>query len=260
MAITLNPSTSSCRPIVIAGQDVIQKEDSSPLLFQDLEILRQHFDNTLFFEERHTGICVLGMPATETLPEGYSATTLRDCFAALGETGAFPLFRAKALYEWLDRTRFCPRCGTPLQPGTATEESSLLCPHCHNIIFPRIEPCIIVLVNRGDEILLALHRQRNTKYYSCLAGFMEAGESAEQAVRREILEETGISVKNIRYFGSQSWPFPSQLMLGFTAEYESGDIHIQESELQRAAWFPRNACPATPPQGSLAYRLIHQLA
>ena len=73
-----------------------------------------------------------------------------------------------------------------------------------------------------------------------------------------IMEETGISVRNIRYFGSQSWPFPSQLMLGFTAEYESGEIHVQESELQRAAWFPRNNCPATPPKGSIAYRLIHQ--
>ena len=87
---------------------------------------------------------------------------------------------------------------------------------------------------------------------------MEAGESAEQAVRREIMEETGITVSNIRYYGSQSWPFPSQLMLGFTAEYESGEIHIQESELQRADWFPRDNCPATPPKGSLAYRLIHQ--
>ncbi|MBO5964508.1 MAG: NAD(+) diphosphatase, partial [Bacteroidaceae bacterium] len=147
--------------------------------------------------------------------------------------------------------------GTRLTPGTNPQESSLTCPQCHNTIFPRIEPCIIVLVKRGNEILLAQHSQRNTQYFSCLAGFIEAGESAEHAVRREIMEETGISVTNIRYFGSQSWPFPSQLMLGFTAEYESGEIQVQESEIQRASWFNRHNCPATPPEGSLAYQLIH---
>ncbi len=117
-----------------------------------------------------------------------------------------------------------------------------------------------MLVSRGDEILLALHRQRNIQRYSCLAGFMEAGESAEQAVQREIMEETGIRVRNVRYFGSQSWPFPSQLMLGFTAEYESGEIRVQEEELREARWFLRSECPATPPPGSLAYRLIHESA
>lgn len=212
----------------------------------------------MFFEEKHTDICVLGLPQTVSLPESFETTTLRNYFAEHGEEESLPYFRAKALYEWLVKTRYCPICGTRLEPGTSEEETSLVCPNCHNIIFPRIEPCIIVLVNRGDDILLALHRNRISKYYSCIAGFMEAGESAEQAVRREIMEETGICVRNIRYFGSQSWPFPSQLMLGFTAEYESGEIHVQESELQRAAWFPRNNCPATPPKGSIAYRLIHQ--
>ncbi|MDE5561699.1 MAG: NAD(+) diphosphatase, partial [Bacteroidaceae bacterium] len=148
--------------------------------------------------------------------------------------------------------------GQPLIPGTHKEDASLTCTNCGNTLFPRIEPCIIVLVSRGDDILLARHRQRNSQYFSCLAGFMEAGESAEQAVRREIMEETGISVRNIRYYGSQSWPFPSQLMLAFTAEYESGEIHVQESELYCAEWYPRNQCPATPPEGSLAYRLIHR--
>lgn len=131
------------------------------------------------------------------------------------------------------------------------------CPECRNLIFPRIEPCIIVLVSRDDEILLARHVQRNQNIYACIAGFMEAGETAEQAVAREIMEETGITVRNIRYYGSQSWPFPSQLMLGFTAEYESGEIKLQEDELSDAQWFHRDNCPASPPPGSIAYRLIH---
>lgn len=201
-------------------------------MFGDLKYLQGSSDDNMFFEEKHTDICVLGLPQTVSLPESFETTTLRNYFAEHGEEESLPYFRAKALYEWLGKTRYCPICGTRLEPGTSEEETSLVCPNCHNIIFPRIEPCIIVLVNRGDDILLALHRN--------------------------LMEETGISVRNIRYFGSQSWPFPSQLMLGFTAEYESGEIHVQESELQRAAWFPRNNCPATPPKGSIAYRLIHQ--
>ena len=258
MSIILSPETSNCRCIALAGAEVVLRRDGRPLVFGDLKYLQGSSDDNMFFEEKHTDICVLGLPQTVSLPESFETTTLRNYFAEHGEEEALPYFRAKALYEWLGKTRYCPICGTRLEPGTSEEETSLVCPNCHNIIFPRIEPCIIVLVNRGDDILLALHRNRISKYYSCIAGFMEAGESAEQAVRREIMEETGICVRNIRYFGSQSWPFPSQLMLGFTAEYESGEIHVQESELQRAAWFPRNNCPATPPKGSIAYRLIHQ--
>ena len=257
MPISLSPETSSCRCIALRGSDVVIRQDGEAMEFTDLKELQALSASSLFFEEKHTDICVLGIPQTSPIPERFDTTTLRNYFAEHGETRTLPYFRAKALYEWLDRTQFCPRCGTHLVPGTNEEETSLVCTNCHNTIFPRIEPCIIVLVNHGNDILLALHRNRISKYYSCIAGFMEAGESAEQAVRREIMEETGISVKNIRYFGSQSWPFPSQLMLAFTAEYESGKIHIQESELQRAAWFPRNNCPATPPKGSIAYRLIH---
>lgn len=106
-------------------------------------------------------------------------------------------------------------------------------------------------------MLLARHSQRNQNIYACIAGFMETGETAEQAVRREIMEETGLTVKNIRYFGSQSWPFPAQMMIAFTAEYESGELQIQESEIQHAAWFSKGECPTTPQPGSIAYKMIH---
>ena len=258
MAISLSPSHSTCQCIAIQGANTILRTDGKSLTFNDIRQLKDVFPKSIFFEETSTNICAIGLPLTTALPTQYQSIPLRDYFAQYGEELSMPHFRAKALCEWLTQTRFCPQCGNKLFLGCNENESSLVCRECENIIFPRINPCIIVLVTRGEEILLALHRHRTTKYYSCLAGFMEAGESAEQAVRREIMEETGIIVKNIRYFGSQSWPFPSQLMLGFTAEYESGEIHIQESELQRAAWFPRDNCPATPPKGSIAYRLIHQ--
>lgn len=261
MAITLSPRGSACRCIAVCDRDMVLRRDALPMEFSDLEQIRSRLGGQapsrapLLFEERETGICVLGMSSGDDPGDGYERRTLRSFFADRGEAEAMPYFRAKALAEWLRRTRFCPRCGAPLQPGQG--ETALLCPECGNVMFPRIEPCVIMLVSRGDEVLLALHRNRNIRSYSCLAGFIEAGESAEHAVRREVMEETGIRVRNVRYYGSQSWPFPSQLMLGFTAEYDGGEIHVQEDELQHAAWFPRDACPATPPPGSLAYRLIH---
>lgn len=259
MSLILSPTDSSCRCIAIQGADVIRHTDGGPMQFSDLQQLSGQCDDYLLFEEKHTDICTFGTSFPLTLPCDYERISLRNYFAEYGEIKAAPYFRAKALYEWLYKTRFCTKCGNRLMVKPDSEESALFCPHCMETVFPRIEPCVIMLVNRGDDILLALHRRRNSNYYSCLAGFIEAGESAEEAVRREIMEETGIHVCNIRYFGSQSWPFPSQLMLAFTAEYESGEIHIQESELQRAAWFPRSNCPATPPQGSMAYRLIHNI-
>ena len=133
------------------------------------------------------------------------------------------------------------------------------CPECANQIFPRINPCVIMLVKKGNKILLARHAQRNQDIYTCLAGFVEAGETIEQAVHREIMEETGIKVKNVKYFGSQSWPFPAQLMFGFTAEYDSGEIKLQPDEIADAAWFDRGNHPATPPEGSIAYKLINSV-
>lgn len=262
MAITLSPRDTACRCIAVCDRDMLLRRDGKPMSFSDLLCLQARLraeqpqaPEPLLFEERETGICVLGMSNIEVPGDEYERLTLRSFFADRGEVEAMPYFRAKALTEWLLRTRFCPSCGARLRPGD--RETVLLCPECGNMIFPRIEPCVIMLVSRGDDILLAMHRNRNIRFHSCLAGFIEAGESAEHAVQREVMEETGICVRNIRYFGSQSWPFPSQLMLGFTAEYDGGEIHVQEDELQTAAWFPRHECPATPPPGSLAYRLIH---
>ena len=132
----------------------------------------------------------------------------------------------------------------------------MTCEPCKQMIFPRISPCIIVLVVRGDEVLLAQGVGFPDGMYSTLAGFMEAGETPEETVRREVNEETGIQVKNIRYFSSQSWPFPSQLMLGFFADYESGDIVPDPVEIVDAQWFPINQLPNTPPANAISGQLI----
>lgn len=221
----------------------------------DLNRLTEACQPTDRFTEASTGIECIGITPDTQLPEGYKWMPIRLYFAAEPEH-TWEVARAKALLEWRAKTKFCGRCGTKLNEHASL--TARVCPDCGNMIFPRIEPCIIVLVHRDDKILLARHVQRNQNIYACIAGFMEAGETAEEAVAREIREETGIEVKNIRYFGSQSWPFPSQLMLGFTAEYESGELKLQEDELSDAGWFDRDDCPASPQPGSIAYRLIHE--
>lgn len=239
----------------VCNREMVVHQDDAPLTKHDLDVLASAYHAKDRFKEESTGIEAITLPAGTQLPEGYKWITIRHQFTMLDGDGIFRLSRAKALAEWREKTRYCGRCGTRL-----TDHPTLTarqCPECGNLIFPRIEPCIIVLVHRDDKILLARHVQRNQNIYACIAGFMEAGETAEQAVEREIFEETGIKVKNITYFGSQSWPFPSQLMLGFTAEYASGELKLQEEELSDAGWFSRDNCPASPQPGSIAYRLIH---
>ena len=136
------------------------------------------------------------------------------------------------------------------------------CTECGLLAFPRLAPAMITLVTRGDgddeEALLARDVQWTTPMFSCLAGFVEPGESLESAVIREVLEEVSITVRNPRYFGSQPWPFPHSLMIGFRAEYESGEIVCDPSEIAEAAWFRRDEIPMVPPPISIARKLIDE--
>jgi len=163
--------------------------------------------------------------------------------------------RAHGLLKWRSKMRYCPTCGAVLRDDPSFTAKK--CVNCCKQFFPRIEPAVIILVSKDDDILLARHVQRNTDIYSCIAGFVEIGESLEQCVAREIKEETSIEVKNIKYVGSQSWTFPDQIMLAFTADYDSGEIVVQEEEISEAKWFRRDALPSTPKPGSVAYNLIH---
>lgn len=248
--------SSECGNLCLAfiDKDIILRSDGSMLSADDIDFLKdksQYFD---FFTEPEYKICVLGISNRDSIPSGFATESIRLFSYRQDEETVIRISRAKALLSWRQNTKFCSVCGALL-----TEHETLTamqCTKCNTIVFPRIEPCIIVLVKRGREILLARHVQRNQEIYACIAGFMEAGETAEQAVIREVKEETGITVRNIKYFGTQSWPFPSQLMIGFTAEYESGELTLQEDEIADAAWFSPENCPATPPPGSIAYQLI----
>ncbi len=189
-------------------------------------------------------------------PEGYAFTAVPAYFFAHNDEENARAARMIGLARWLDANRFCSRCGQPLQLHGS--ESALACPACGSLYFPRIEPCIITLISRGDEILLLRNVRDRAGIYACLAGFVEIGETLEQALRREVMEETGLEVENIRYAGSQGWPFPDQLMIAFYADWKSGEIRIQESEIADARWFRRDALPPLPKPGSIAWRLINR--
>ena len=255
MPIIENPQTTNCQCFALTGRNIVLKADGTPITFADLTEIKALDDKADLFEEQEFNICALSFETTEPLPDRFITKTIRQFYTECDEPTIFRVSRAKAVANWRQNTKFCCTCGTKLTESkqfTARE-----CPQCGKIHFPRIEPCVIVLVSRGDKILLARHVQRNQDIYACIAGFIEGGETPEHAVERELQEEIGIKVKNIRYRGSQSWPFPDQLMLGYTAEYESGEIKLQKDEIADAGWFSRDNCPASPQPGSIAYRLIH---
>jgi NAD+ diphosphatase len=162
--------------------------------------------------------------------------------------------RAMHTCDWLTTSRFCGRCGSPTKRKES--ERCMECPACGLATYPRISPAIITLVRKGDLALLASNAKFPGVFYSTLAGFAEIGESLEETLIREVKEEAGVDVKDVRYFGSQPWPFPNSLMIGFTAEWESGEIVIDETELSDAKWFAADALPVIPPPLSIARRLI----
>lgn len=190
-------------------------------------------------------------------PGGLVLRDLRMLFGALDETLHTLAGRAVQIVEW-DRThQFCGACGQCTVP--ADHDRSRMCPDCQIPLYPRLSPAMIVAVERGDEILLGRSSHFPPGIFSVLAGFVEPGESAEEAVVREVWEETRIVVRDVRYFRSQPWPFPNSLMLGFTAQYESGEIDTRhDPEIERADWFHVDALPQTfPGNVSISQWLLH---
>jgi NAD+ diphosphatase len=171
------------------------------------------------------------------------------------------LFRAAMLgyhlVQWIANSRFCGRCGK--ENSFHHREKARVCPDCGLVTFPRISPAVITAVKKDDRILLAHNKNFAAPVYSLIAGFVEPGESLEEAVAREISEEVGIEVKNIRYVSSQPWPFPDSLMLGFTAEWSSGEISPDGIEISDAGWFNRDDHPQLPLKGSIALSIIEKI-
>jgi len=182
---------------------------------------------------------------------------LRSLLALVQSEAEYCLLSTAAqLVCWYYSFKYCPRCAQTLE--LHEDERAKICKYCGHHQYPRISPCIIVLVRNGEKCLLAHAAKFASGRYSTLAGFIEAGESAEQAVHREIMEEVGIKVSNVRYCFSQSWPFPHSFMLGFMADYLEGDITPDGEEILDADWFEPENMPVLPPRFTIARRLINQ--
>jgi NAD+ diphosphatase len=189
------------------------------------------------------------------LPEHtYSWKSLRTVFNTIGDEQFTPWSQASQLLTWLKTHKYCGRCGSKTTPHPT--EFARLCLPCNEVFYPRISPCVIVLITKGDYILLGRAAKFKKKLYSTLAGFIEVGESAEEAIHREIREEVSLRVHNLTYFGSQPWPFPGQLMIGYFAEYRSGEIQVDGKEIMDAQWFHISDLPAIPISETIAGQLI----
>lgn len=192
-------------------------------------------------------------------PSYGSAVDLRAFYGRAPEHQWLAAGRAVQIVEWARTHRFCGRCGEATE--VAAGDRAMRCPSCSLLSFPRLSPAMITLVTRGEpgpdqEALLARGVQWTVPMYSCLAGFVEPGESLEAAVLREVREEVGLTVRDPRYFGSQPWPFPNSLMVGFHADYEFGEIECDPSEIVDAGWYRRDELPMVPPGISIARKLI----
>jgi NAD+ diphosphatase len=192
--------------------------------------------------------------ALAAAPEGVEAVGLRSLLAVAPAPLAAAAARAAQTVEWDRAHAFCGRCGAATEPSPT--ELARDCPRCGAGYWPRITPAVIMLVERGDRILLATRAGPSSGFYSCLAGFVEPGETLEQAVAREVEEEVGLAVDDVRYFGSQPWPFPSQLMVGFTARSERGELRLDPGELADAGWYRADALPPVPQPYTIARTLI----
>ncbi len=231
------------------------KAEAHPFKQNELDLLTRTKD-PLIMQEAPTekGLITVELAEDHELPEGYELVPLRSLLGWVDDNLFGKWGKASQLLHWFNSNRYCGKCGNPTVPHPS--EMARVCPTCSTNHYPAISPCIIVLVYRQNEILLARACRFPKKLFSTLAGFIEPGETAEEAVEREIFEEVQLRVTNISYFRSQPWPFPGQLMLGFFAEYQSGEITIDGYEICEASWYTYDTLPQIPAAGTIAGQLI----
>ena len=256
VAVVSAPEGAKPSTLVFRGSELLLREDHAFPADDELRGVPIDPDQTLPVGTMDGVFYRAAILARDTQPPpGFMFKGLRASFGKLDERMLAIAFRAVQLVEWMRTHQYCGSCGAPTSrvPG----ERAMRCA-CGHTAYPRISPAMMVLVKRGPQILLA----RNAAVpaggrMSALAGFLEAGESIEDAIHREVMEEVGLQVRDFRYFASQSWPFPHARMVAFTAEYAGGDIRIDPNEIGEARWFgPGDALPELPPRQSVSRALI----
>lgn len=241
------------------GSILVKKEEniiSIPIL-DEIKQLNIKYESEFFLGELKGQNC-FGIEASLEfdLPENYELIQLYEIGQLLDEQVFLAAGRANQLLNWEKTHRFCGRCGSKTENKKG--EIAKRCPNCNHVMYPVICPAIIVAVTKGDKILLAHNSNFKNGMYSLIAGFVEAGEDLQSTVKREVFEEVGIKIKNIKPFMSSPWPFPNSLMLGFFAEYESGEIKVDGNEIEHADWFTKDNFPNLPKKFSLARKIIDE--
>lgn len=262
MLDTLTETTENTLLFIYLHNQLLFLNESNSLELPSIATLNRCIEFQIvsdwYYETEYDYVCAL-LEADSPIPSGHKLVSLRDLFALgfyenLDKNFIGKASRGLALLNWRKDTRFCNFCGGPLYSSKI--QTAKKCILCNKTVFPSISPAIIVEIYKDGKILLAKHKNRNQDVYTCVAGFVEPGETLEECVKREVYEETGLIVNNVTYKASQSWPFPDQLMIAFRADWVSGDIQVQEEELVEALWFAPDNLPSFPGKGSLAYKLI----
>ncbi len=265
----LNEISPNIFNISLISKDGIQPEDIL-LCYSGNKVLLKKYEDNFFLPRKNElddfvtegiflgdadGERCLMAEAVEDAPPGFCYIGMADVRIHLDKLSKWIIALGMQFYRWLEDNKFCGRCGNSME--LKDDERAVKCTSCTNIVFPKLSPAVIVAITKGDKLLLARNKMHSGAYYSLIAGYVEAGETIEETVKREVMEEVGIDVKNIRYYKSQPWPFSSSLMMGFFAEYD-GDkcIKIDEDELSHAEWFDVENLPEIPNRDSVAGEMI----
>ncbi|MDW7739047.1 MAG: NAD(+) diphosphatase [Bacillota bacterium] len=236
--------------LVIDNGEVCRIPERIELEKMNLNIVRRHFLGTLDGQSCYS----VDLDTASSAVGGSSFIGLRELFGKVDDEIFSLAVHANQVINWDRMHQYCGKCGARTE--YAPDERAKICKCCDAVYYPRISPAVIVAIKKGRELLLLRNKRYKHEFYSVLAGFVEPGESLEECLVREVKEEAGIEVKNIKYYGSQSWPFPNSLMVGFTADYAGGELRLDEIEIADAGWFTPENFPNLPGPISIARRLI----
>jgi NAD+ diphosphatase len=241
---------------VWGGDRIVTRTGDPPAFPRLVDVLQmgiggaQHYLGLL----EGAGCIAIRVAPDAALPAGWEWRGLRTLFLQIPDDWLALAGRAFQIVEWDRSHQFCGRCGTATRDKAG--ERAKECPACGHVVYPRVSPAMMVLVTRGQELLLARAKRFPQAMYSALAGFVEPGESIEDCVHREVLEEVGVQVDSLRYVASQSWPFPHSLMIAYTAQYVGGEVRPCDDEIADARWFAIDALPQLPSPVSISRMLI----
>ena len=243
----INTSSESIVTIILRDQEFLTSKTSEIMIFEedDLKWSDMIFSKKHFLGYLDNKPCFVAcLEDSSSIGDEMMLSPLRSLLGRIPDSIFTICSRSLQIDNWFVSNQFCGSCGKGIKQHEI--ERAMVCECKNNLIYPTISPCIIVLVTKGEELLLAHNKNFPGDFYSTLAGFIEPGESAESAIEREVYEEVSVKVKNISYYGSQSWPFPSQLMLGYHAEYDEGTINPDGVEIDKADWFNFKELPQVP--------------